>query len=295
MTAQGVSPIQEHGSRRVLIAFDADPAGDKGAKNLAAELASVGVESYRVELPRDSDMNEVAVAAKLPAETPRQVPTQSRLDGRTREAGTAQGTEPEPLVPAAPEPPAVDPAPDPEPVPEPVPAPVGEPEPQRSPAAVIEPGLDSPAHVVEPVEPTPEEPAEDSQGAVVGRELVIELGTRRWRVRGLDKVTSFDVLRVNLLVTRTDRPRLADAPPGFYVHTLDPYSARARAVFVAAAAQELRLELEVGQGGPGPRVAGVRGEGGGVDRDRAGSGEACACHERRGLAEAGVGDAVGLA
>ena len=50
---------------------------------------------------------------------------------------------------------------------------------------------------------------ETGEGAVVGRELVIELGTRRWRVRGLEKVSSFDVLRVNLLVTRTDRPRLA--------------------------------------------------------------------------------------
>ncbi len=110
---------------------------------------------------------------------------------------------------------------------------------------MIEPGLDSPAHAVEPVEPTPEG-SEDGQGAVVGRELVIELGTRRWRVRGLDKVTSFDVLRVNLLVTRTDRPRLAsDAPPGFHVDTLDLYSARARSVFVAAAAQELRFETEM--------------------------------------------------
>ncbi|MGD7708313.1 hypothetical protein [Microlunatus sp. Y2014] len=81
---------------------------------------------------------------------------------------------------------------------------------------------------------------------MVGRELVLELGTRRWRVRGLEKVTSFDVLRVNLLVTRTDRPRLAaDAPPGFHVDTLDLYSARARGVFVTQAAQELRFEAEV--------------------------------------------------
>ena len=115
---------------------------------------------------------------------------------------------------------------------------------------MIEPGLDSPAHVVEPVEPEPVAPDEDEEpageGAVVGRELVIELGTRRWRVRGLDKVTSFEVLRVNVLVTRTDRPRLAaDAPPGFHVDTLDLYSARARSVFVAAAAQELRFEAEM--------------------------------------------------
>lgn len=231
--------VVEHGIRRVLIAFDADPAGDKGAKTLAAELATAGIESYRVELPPGSDVNEVAVAAKLPAETlGKHLRKAAWMDALARPAHKRPPA-PEPIaetvaeavVPAAsPEPP------EPEPVEEPVPLP---------PAAVVEPGLDSPAHEVAPVEPdVDDEPA--GEGAVVGRELVIELGTRRWRVRGLEKVSSFDVLRVNLLVTRTDRPRLAaDAPPGFHVDTLDLYSARARAAFVAAAAAELRFEGEV--------------------------------------------------
>lgn len=244
-TPEHQQAVQEHGIRRVLIAFDADPAGDKGAKTLAAELAGIGIESYRVELPRDSDVNEVAVAAKLPAETlGKFLRKASWMDALAKPATRQAAPTPqeEPVVPAAlPELPAPEPQP-----PAPVPGPV---EPEQPPAAVIAPGLDSPAHAVEPIEPTPEEPPEDSedgQGAVVGRELVIELGTRRWRVRGLEKVTSFDVLRVNLLVMRTDRPRLAaDAPPGFHVDTLDLYSARARSVFVAAAAQELRFEPDV--------------------------------------------------
>lgn len=236
-TPEHQAAVQEQGIRRVLIAFDADSAGDKGAKTLAAELATVGVESYRVELPAGTDVNEVAVGAKLPAETlGKLLRKASWMDALAK---PARQPKPEPVVPAAaPEPPTAAP----EPAPEPTPG-------REPPAAVVEPGLDSPAHVVEPVEPTlvdEPEPAEESQGAVVGRELVIELGTRRWRVRGLDKVSSFDVLRVNLLVTRTDRPRLAaDAPPGFHVDTLDLYSARARAVFVAAAAQELRFETEM--------------------------------------------------
>lgn len=251
-TPEHQQAVIEHGIRRVLIAFDADPAGDKGAKTLAAELATIGVESYRVELPRDSDVNEVAVAAKLPAETlGKYLRKASWMDSLAKPApGRAlQIPLPGPLVPAAPE---SLPAPDPDPEQAPAPAPVVEPETPRPPAAVVDPGLDSPAHAVKPVERTPEQPdgePADGQGAVVGRELVIELGTRRWRVRGLDKVTSFDVLRVNLLVTRTDRPRLAaDAQAdgtGFHVDTLDLYSARARAVFVAAAAQELRFETNV--------------------------------------------------
>lgn len=242
-TPEHQAAVVEHGIRRVLIAFDADPAGDRGAKTLAAELAAAGIESYRVELPSGSDVNEVAVGAKLPAETlGRFLRKASWMDAL---AGPAPRTLPSPspqpvsaaVGPALPMLPVVDESPAPTP-----------------PAVVLEPGLDSPAHVVEPVEPEPvaevEQDTDAGQGAVVGavvgRELVIELGTRRWRVRGLDKVTSFDVLRVNLLVTRTDRPRLAaDAPPGFHVDTLDLYSARARSVFVAAAATELRFEPEV--------------------------------------------------
>ena len=249
-TPEHQQAVVENGIRRVLIAFDADTAGDKGAKNLAGELANVGVESYRVELPRDSDVNEVTVGAKLPAETlGKFLRKASWMDALAKPATRQAAPTPQPVVPAAlPEPPALAPQP-PAPVPAPVPAPEVAPE---QPQTVIEPGLDSPAHAVEPIEPTPEEPPEDSengQGAVVGRELVIELGTRRWRVRGLEKVTSFDVLRVNLLVTRTDRPRLAaDAQvdgTGFHVDTLDLYSARARSVFVAAAATELRFETEM--------------------------------------------------
>ena len=237
-TPEHQQAVQEHGIRRVLIAFDADAAGDSGAKNLAAELATTGVESYRVELPPDSDINEVAVGAKLPAETLGKFLRKAAwMDSLARPAPRQPATQlqPEPSVPG------------PEPVVErePVVEPPG-------PAAVIAPGLDSPAHAVEPVEPTPiapddeDEPADEGAVGAVGRELVIELGARRWRVRGLEKVSSFDVLRVNLLVTRTDRPRLAEnAPAGFHVDTLDLYSARARSVFVTAAAQELRFETEV--------------------------------------------------
>ena len=41
-TAEHQQAVVEHGIARVLIAFDADTAGDTGAKTLAAELASVG-------------------------------------------------------------------------------------------------------------------------------------------------------------------------------------------------------------------------------------------------------------
>lgn len=39
---------------------------------------------------------------------------------------------------------------------------------------------------------------------LVGDELRLVVDGRRWRVRGLGRLTSFDVLRVNLMVSRVD-------------------------------------------------------------------------------------------
>ncbi len=219
--------LVEHGVKRVLVAFDGDDAGDRGAKALAAELAELpgaGVEVFRVELPRGADVNDVAVEAKNPTDA---------LGRFLRKASWMGGAEN-----GRPSSPRV----------------------EVEPVRVVPPGLDSPAHVVEPVEPTPvvvpaEDQVDESEASaeaagsgdasqVVGRELLVEFAERRWRVRGLDKVTSFDVLRVNLLVT-VDAQREAAAGSGFHVDTLDLYSARARAAFVAAAAGELRLAPEV--------------------------------------------------
>jgi DNA primase catalytic core len=218
-TPEHQAAVGEHGIKRVLIAFDADDAGDRGARDLATELTAAGVEVFRVEFPKGSDVNEIAVEAKNPTEA---------LGRFLRKASWMGAKTARPSAPLAP----------------------------------VAPGLDSPAHIVDPVEPVPippppkpveAEPVEPGpeaegahQGAMVGRELLIEFGDRRWRVRGLDKVTSFDVLRVNLLVTRAGRERHpAEGAPGFHVDTLDLYSARARSVFVAAAAAELRLEADV--------------------------------------------------
>ena len=225
-TPEHQAAVVEHGIERVLVAFDGDEAGDRGATALASELAAANVEVFRVELPRGADINDIAVEAG-PDGNPTEV-----LGRYLRKAAWMGG-------------------------PEPGPAP--------RPAPVIPPGLDSPAHAVEPVEPTPtvvpaapaaveDEPAAEGAdpagpGQVVGRELIVEFAQRRWRIRGLEKVTSFDVLRVNLLVTITgDEPSStpsAATGQGFHVDTLDLYSARARSAFVAAAAAELRLAPEV--------------------------------------------------
>lgn len=60
--------------------------------------------------------------------------------------------------------------------------------------------------------------------------VTCQLGDRVYRVRGLDKNTSFDTLRINLLARRRQ---------AFFVDNLDLYAAKARGHFIKAAASEL--------------------------------------------------------
>lgn len=65
-TADHQKAFAGHGVRRVLIAYDRDDAGDKGARELAADLAADGIECFRITFPAGQDANDVAVAARNP-------------------------------------------------------------------------------------------------------------------------------------------------------------------------------------------------------------------------------------
>ena len=203
--------FSRHGVKRVLIAFDRDDAGDKAAKRVAEKLMAAGIECYRVELPRGTDVNDVARDATDATETL----------GRFVRRAAFMGTGPGPADRRRTDP--VEPTADDDPAPPPLVA--------SGPATPIEPGAVSP--MPSPGLPVPQ--LNDSG------EAVVIFGERRWRIRGLDKVSSFDLLRLNVLVSRPDE-KLGQV---FHVDTLDLYSARARAAFVKAAADELGLSEEI--------------------------------------------------
>ncbi len=213
-TAEMFDAFDRHQVKRVLLAFDRDDAGDKAAKKVAAKLMTAGVECFRVELPRGADVNDVACDASHPAE----------VLGRFIRKAAWMGSGPGPLDRRHAGP--LDPVPSfaAEPLPP-------EREAEAGPATPVEPGVVSPA-------PSAGLPAPEVTG--VG-EATFRLGDRRWRVRGLDKVSSFDLLRLNVLVSRPDERH----GQVFHVDTLDLYSARARAVFVKAAADEVGLSEDV--------------------------------------------------
>jgi len=82
-------------------------------------------------------------------------------------------------------------------------------------------------------------PAEPRPTEEISGELVLNLGDRRYRIRGLDKNTSLHRLVVNVLVTREG------LEGAFHVDTLDLLLARQRSAFIKQASIELGAEADV--------------------------------------------------
>ena len=77
-----------------------------------------------------------------------------------------------------------------------------------------------------------------------GEDHFFTLGERTYRVRGLARNTSFEVLKINLRLSMNDQSKGA-ASSCFYVDTFDFYNARHRKSFLHAAAEECRIEADV--------------------------------------------------
>jgi DNA primase catalytic core len=238
---------------RVLIAYDRDEAGDRAAATLAERLLSEGIAPYRVLFPRGMDANEYAVRVQPAAKSLDLALRRSEWMGE----GEAPERRPVTLPPAPPaakeereavEPPVPEPAPEPSspPTPEPAPAaPAPLPAPSSPLVAAGEGEPPSPAADPQerPATLLPAPPAAELPVTVTEREVSMVLGGRRYRVRGLEKNLSYDILKVNLLASR--------GRDGFHVDTLDLYSARQRSAFIKQAAVELGVEPRVVQGDVG--------------------------------------------
>ena len=81
-----------------------------------------------------------------------------------------------------------------------------------------------------PASPIPQVKPNDVEVHVSENETVLELNTRRYRVRGLNKATSYEQLKVNLAVSNDDH---------MHIDQLDLYNAKLRQSFIKQAAVEL--------------------------------------------------------
>ncbi len=196
------------GVERVLIAYDRDEAGNSAAEQLAKQLIGEGFDCFRIELPKGMDVNEYALQV---------TPAQKSLGLVIRKAvWLGAGKPPERQLD--------------------IESQTGQPV-----TIEIEPDTASLPLVAKPTEPdipppaeaVPASPKSGVAAEVTEQEITLAFGDRRYRVRGLDKNKSYEVLKVNVL---------ASCGNGLHVDTFDLYSAKHRQHFIKVAALELAQE-----------------------------------------------------
>jgi len=217
-TNEMLDAFKKHGIRRVLIAFDHDEEGERGAAKVAAQLMDAGIECWRIRFPQGVDANEYALNVQ---------PASKSLGLLIRKAewlGTGKSPD-RPVI--EPEISVIELAPQAEAKPQ---------EATKEEENTVEEAPSSVAvsvlpEIILPASPVPPAPRCDLNATVNETEVVLSFSSRRWRVRGLPKNLAIGVLKVNVMVSSGE---------AFHVDTLDLYNARARGLFTQAAAMELR-------------------------------------------------------
>jgi DNA primase catalytic core len=274
-TPEILGAMKRHDTKRVLIAYDRDEVGDRAAEALAKKLLAEGIDCFRVEFPKGMDANQYALTLK-PAEkslglalrkarwmgtsdTPPAHPYEGlqlqletlplsatvnallKLDGvPALESGieevaksigegpafVSEVTAMEATMTASPRIPATRPDPS------------SRPEPIAAGALALSPASIEPNASAFAVEAGPAKAAApDVQVERRGEdEVVMCFGERRYRVRGLIKNLSYDVMKVNVLVGHGDH---------YFVDTLDLYAARHRALFLKQAMLDVGIAEDV--------------------------------------------------
>lgn len=199
-----------HKVGKVLIAYDRDEAGDRGSEKVASILQGEGIECYRIEFPKNMDANEY-VQKMAPERTALEVVVKRAipLGKAKRQVQTAASS----FLAAS----SVS-------VEATVEAPAAE-------ASLPPAAMESAQAAPQVAELKPEVPLEQR-----GEDILITLGEREYRVRGLRKNQSYELLKVNLRVSYRDL---------YYVDTIDLYNAKARTGYVNAAGEELEIKSDV--------------------------------------------------
>ena len=244
LTDEILEAFKTHEIKRVLLAYDADKAGDDAAAKHAERFGSLGVECFRTRVSDGAkDINGCAFlnGGGHPE------PIRDTLGLLIRNAAwIGPGAKPA-------NPPSTEAAKEKKPV-----ASDSKPQAEKASSLAAEiPGVEvardeqtqpeasaSEAAEVEAAKPpkqppvaSPQPPApKDIEAEVKENGIVIEIGNRTYRVRGLEKNLAFDVLKLNIMVRRDET---------FYVDTFDLYAAKARGVFIREAARELGFDPEV--------------------------------------------------
>lgn len=206
-------------TQKVYLAYDRDKAGDRAAERDAARLSSLGIEVFRIQFPSGMDANEYALKV-TPAKKSLQVLINAAV-WLGKGHGVRQHGDGEPKVCPKGEESRV---------------PSGRIDEQVSPnikdkevssTEVLAANLAAVNAAKEEKVPEPKIGLKQA-----GEDYVLDILDRSYRIRGLQKNTSFEVLKVNLRLMHGDR---------FHLDTLDFYRAKERAAFIGSAANETGL------------------------------------------------------
>ncbi len=220
-TDDHLAAFQRHGIRRVLITYDRDEAGDNAAETLAEKLTKEGIDCFRVQFPKGMDANEYALqvtpAAKSLGAVLRSAQWMGKGEAPTLNTGCASDelidTETGEVIAVL--------------------EPATEPESNPSLAAKEK-------SIPEPTTASPQpKPADEIEADISEHEINMTFGDRQYRIRGLQKNLSFEVLKVNVLVRRGE---------AFHVDALELYNAKQRAAYIKAASIELGLKDDILKG-----------------------------------------------
>ena len=204
-TEDHLSGLLAHQVKRVYLAYDRDEAGDKAAEKLAEKLISEGIECYRVQFPHQTDANSYACQASEPG---------SSLGHLIRAAAwMGQHGRSQPSM---------------------------EERTEQASDSILSSTLAAPASPPaakeEKIEPSKARNRVNVPVTVKGDDIAITLGDREYRIRGLSKNLSFEIMKVNVRVSIGDR---------YHIDTLDLYNARHRTAFINTAAEEIGIKSDV--------------------------------------------------
>jgi DNA primase catalytic core len=228
-TADHLAAFKAHGIERVLIAYDRDEGGDRAAEKLSQQLIAEGLDCYRILFPKGMDANEYALKVGPATKSLGVAIRSARWLGRGKAKPISTGCADIAVL-------TVERVPDPAP---PLPLVAESAAKEISPAADIA----LPAQVLPQAPALLPIPATKPLGHE--HEHILVFGSRRYRVRGLEKNLSHELLKVNILASA---PALDGVGNAVHVDTLDLYQARQRAAFVKSAAIELGVAEEIVKG-----------------------------------------------
>ncbi|MFT5529150.1 MAG: DNA primase [Alteromonadaceae bacterium] len=220
--------------KTILIAYDNDEAGNTAANKLSEKLSLEGFELFRVEVPKNMDVNSYACNV-MPAQKSlslilRQAQWMGKKGEKKVQPSSLAASLKSPLEQVNTDIIEIPPAKKPQ---------------ENKPCNTV---LDTPLNSVSPV---PEAPNLTIDATVNEQEITISLGERSYRIRGLERNTGLEQLKINLLVkqhSNHDVPRTgnnSEYNEGFHVDTLDLYSSKARFSFIKQASLELNINAQL--------------------------------------------------